>query len=223
MTTFSVLIIGASPFGLALAAYLRRCHISYLLIGKPALFWKVCYPGAQLALASDWHLDPLGVDTVDAYRQTQKATSNPAESKACDSFPDYVRWFQKRKQLEILPWAVESIASHNEKFVATMHNGEQISAPNVVLATCHQTCSLAGCKVSAVQTMLPGSHDLFARLDRHNGCPQLDHQFQTSLPGLFIVSMTADQDISRPAALFAQARASATSIGQAIHHRIQPR
>ena len=220
MSTFPVLIIGAGPFGLSLAAYLRRCHIRYLMIGKPALFWKVCSPGALLTLASDWHLDPHGVDTVDAFRQVQKTASKRSESTACDSFPHCVRWFQQQKQLEILPWHVERVMPQNEGFVATMQNGEQIATPNVVMATCFHTCGLAGCRASEPYQALLGD-DILARMSVHDGSVQLDERFRSSLPGLFIASMTAEHDFRWPAALFAQTRASATSIGQAIRQRMQ--
>ena len=220
MSTFPVLIIGAGPFGLSLAAYLRRCHIRYLMIGKPALFWKVCSHGALLALASDWHLDPHGVDTVDAYRQAQNTASNRPESRACDSFPHYVRWFQKRKQLEILPWNVERVAPQHERFVATMQNGEQIATPNVVVATCFHACGHAGCRASEPFKTLLGD-DILARMSVHDGSVRLDERFRTSLPGLFIANSTTEQDFGQPSALFARARASAASIGQAIRQRMQ--
>ncbi|MEZ4767700.1 MAG: hypothetical protein R2844_04665 [Caldilineales bacterium] len=220
MTTLPVLIIGAGPFGLSLAAYLRRYRIGCLTIGKPALFWKACSPGALLAIASDWHLDALGVDTVDAYRQARKATSNRAEATACDSFPHYVRWFRRRKQLEILPWIVERVTPQNETFVAAIRNGEQIAASNVVVATCSHACGLAGCSASEPYSALLGD-DILARMSFRDGIMQLDGSFRTSLPGLFLANSTTDHDFRQPSALFAQARASAASIGRGIRQRMQ--
>ena len=219
MPTFPVLIIGAGPFGLSLAAYLRHMNINSLLVGKPATFWKTCIaPGTLRDLIHDCHLDPLGVDTVAAYRQENSLSVNGTSPV---SFERYARWFQGRNTIQILPWHVERIATKNGMYIAFMGNGEQISATNLVLATCLRACSLVGCKVNAAQVTLLRSHDIFARLHFQNGYPQLDHQFQTSMPGLFIASMTAEHNFRRPTALFAQARASATAIGQAIHHRIQ--
>jgi cation diffusion facilitator CzcD-associated flavoprotein CzcO len=59
-----LLIIGAGPFGLALAAYATHLNIDHVVIGKPMDFWHSNMPkGMHLRSACDWHLDPLDVHT----------------------------------------------------------------------------------------------------------------------------------------------------------------
>ena len=64
----NLLIIGAGPFGLAMAAYAGQLGIGYVIVGKPMEFWKANMPkGMVLRSASDWHLDPLNVHTIEKF------------------------------------------------------------------------------------------------------------------------------------------------------------
>lgn len=52
-----LLIIGAGPFGLAMAAYASHHHMDYLVVGDPMSFWQTHMPqGMSLRSACDWHL-----------------------------------------------------------------------------------------------------------------------------------------------------------------------
>ena len=66
-----LLIIGAGPFGLALAAYANTLGINYLVAGKPMEFWKNNMPdGMYLRSASDWSLDPTDQASIMNYLKT---------------------------------------------------------------------------------------------------------------------------------------------------------
>ena len=63
-----LLIIGAGPFALAVAAQAAHDGIEHLIVGKPMEFWKQNMPkGMFLRSACDWHLDPLDVHTIDCF------------------------------------------------------------------------------------------------------------------------------------------------------------
>src|ERR1043166_8014423 len=71
-----LLIVGAGPFGLALAAQAQHERIEHLVVGKPMEFWRANMPkGMFLRSACDWHLDPQNVHTLEAYLQTQNKSS----------------------------------------------------------------------------------------------------------------------------------------------------
>ena len=46
----ALLIIGAGPFGLAMAAYAQHLDIDYLVVGKPMDFWKSNMPKGLMGL-----------------------------------------------------------------------------------------------------------------------------------------------------------------------------
>ena len=71
-THTELLIVGAGPFGLALAAHARHLGVDPLVVGEPMGFWKRHMPkGMYLRSACDWHLDPEGIDTIEAYLAAQ--------------------------------------------------------------------------------------------------------------------------------------------------------
>ena len=60
-----LLIVGAGPFGLALAAAASDAGVEHVVVGEPMSFWRDHMPAGML-LRSDtsWHLDPANVLTV---------------------------------------------------------------------------------------------------------------------------------------------------------------
>lgn len=129
-----LLIIGAGPFGLALAAQAQHDRIEYLIAGKPMEFWRKNMPkGMFLRSACDWHLDPQNVDTIEAYLRTQNKTSADVEPLSLDFYLTYAEWFQQQKNIQPLPLFVQRL-DRNDHFHATTLDGEVINAKCVVLA-----------------------------------------------------------------------------------------
>ena len=64
----TLLIIGAGPFGLAAATLARARGIDCVIAGRPMEFWRRNMPrGMILRSATDWHLDPTGEHTIEAF------------------------------------------------------------------------------------------------------------------------------------------------------------
>jgi len=96
-----LLIIGAGPFGLAMAAYASHHHMDYLVVGHPMSFWHTHMPqGMCLRSACDWHLDPLKIHTIEAYLHTQQLRPADVEPLARDVYIRYAQWFQQQKGIE---------------------------------------------------------------------------------------------------------------------------
>jgi cation diffusion facilitator CzcD-associated flavoprotein CzcO len=93
-----LLIIGAGPFGLALAAQASHDHIEHLVIGKPMEFWRRNMPeGMFLRSACDWHLDPTNVYTIDAFLRSQGKTSSDVEPLSLKFYLFYAEWFRSKR------------------------------------------------------------------------------------------------------------------------------
>ena len=133
-----LLIIGAGPFGLAMAAHARHLGIDYLIVGEPMRFWHGHMPkGMYLRSACDWHLDPEGEDTIEVFLRTQDLTPADVEPLSRDRYLEYARWFQARKQIDPQPLFVERLDAADggdARFRATLADGGAIAASSVLLA-----------------------------------------------------------------------------------------
>jgi cation diffusion facilitator CzcD-associated flavoprotein CzcO len=133
-----LLIVGAGPFGLAVAAHARHLGIDPLVVGEPMRFWRAHMPnGMYLRSACDWHLDPEGVHTIHAFLRTRGLTPADVEPLSRDFYLEYARWFQAQKQID--PWPVfverlDTLGGGDDRLLATLAGGETIAARNVVLA-----------------------------------------------------------------------------------------
>jgi FAD-dependent urate hydroxylase len=133
-----LLIIGAGPYGLAMATYARHKNIEYIALGKTMDFWKSNMPtGMYLRSACDWHYDPFNQDTFECYLESKHLKPVDVEPLALDFYPSYVEWFVKQKGIEILPaWVQQLNYIHDTSpfFEAVLQDGKTLTARNVVLA-----------------------------------------------------------------------------------------
>ena len=129
-----LLIVGAGPFGLALAAQAQHDRIEHLVVGKPMEFWRANMPkGMFLRSACDWHLDPQNVHTIEAYLHSQNKTPAGVEPLSLDFYLNYAAWFQEQKRIQALPVYIQRL-DRNDHFVATTFDGDVIHAQRVALA-----------------------------------------------------------------------------------------
>ena len=133
----NLLIIGAGPFGLAVAAQAAHEGVEHVIVGKPMEFWLRNMPkGMLLRSACDWHLDPLNVHTIETYLREQGKAASEVEPLSLDFYLSYVEWFQKKKNIEPRDVYIERLdhSTENNQFVAVTNEGETINARRVVLA-----------------------------------------------------------------------------------------
>src|SRR5215472_13334784 len=93
------MIIGAGPYGLAMAAYARHLGIDHVVVGKPMDFWKVNMPaGMYLRTRSDVHIDPLGIHTIEKFLEIQGLSPTDVEPLSLQFYLSYAQWFQEQNR-----------------------------------------------------------------------------------------------------------------------------
>jgi cation diffusion facilitator CzcD-associated flavoprotein CzcO len=105
-----LLIVGAGPFGLSLAAYARGHNIEHIVLGKVMDFWKSNMPqGMYLRSACDWHYDPFDQATIEQYVASLGLKTADVEPLALDFYLGYCDWFQKQKGIQTTLGWVEQL------------------------------------------------------------------------------------------------------------------
>jgi len=91
--------------------------------------------GMYLRSASDWHLDPVAVDTLEEYVSGKGKKPRDVQPMPLDFYLDYAEWFQRRKSIQPtrdLVTRLDGTADHG--FLATLASGDTIAARRIVLA-----------------------------------------------------------------------------------------
>ncbi len=133
-TPQTFLIVGAGPYSLATAAYAKSAGIDLTIIGKALDFWKINMPrGMFLRSGPDWHLDAREVATFEAYVKERGLTSDQTKPVALDTFLDYASWFMGQYDVAPRNGYVTSLVKSGSAFVATLDDGSQVSAKQVLL------------------------------------------------------------------------------------------
>jgi thioredoxin reductase len=150
MSTSTVAVIGAGPYGIACAAHLRAAGVDTHVLGRPMEFWEQRMP-AGMRLRSSWDAstisDPAGRLTLDDYEATRGAAL-PRPVMLAD-FVAYGRWFAADAVGEIDERRVTTIRRDGVRFRLALEDGDELSVQRVVLATglegfAHRPTELAG-------------------------------------------------------------------------------
>ncbi len=134
----NTVIIGAGPYGLSIAAHLRKCGVPFRIFGRPMDSWLNHMPkGMKLksdGFASDIY-DPEKAFTLRQFcaeRGIRYAdTGVPVE---IDTFTSYGLAFRERMVPELEDKLVASVERGAGSFTLRLEDGEKLQARNVVLA-----------------------------------------------------------------------------------------
>lgn len=131
----NVTVIGAGPYGLSSAAYLRAANVETRIFGEPMAFWENQMP-AGMCLRSSWgasHIaDPEHALTLDEYcRQEGNRVSKPIP---LDRFVDYGRWYQRRAVPDLDTRQISRIDVSPRGFSVVLADGEEFVTRRVVVA-----------------------------------------------------------------------------------------
>ncbi|MFZ0771027.1 MAG: FAD-dependent oxidoreductase [Candidatus Sulfotelmatobacter sp.] len=131
----NVLILGAGPYGLSAAAYLRAAGSETRIFGEPMAFWEKHMP-VGMCLRSNWgasHIaDPAQELTLDAY--CLERGNHISKPIPLDRFVDYGCWYQQKSVRNLENREVRSIDLAARGFKIVMNDGEEFAARRVVVA-----------------------------------------------------------------------------------------
>ncbi len=133
-SSIDVAIIGAGPFGLSLATYLRKRKIEHRIFGTPMQTWRNMSPGMflkSLGFATNIYVPQPHFTLPDYCRMQQQEDYEPIEIAA---FARYGVWVQQQLIPEVEETEVADLRPLNKHFVVTLGSGEQVRAKRVVIA-----------------------------------------------------------------------------------------
>jgi FAD-dependent urate hydroxylase len=131
-----VAVIGAGPYGLALAAHLRDAKIATRVFGTPVGFWRDRMPKG-MKLLSPWsrtHIaDPHARFTLDAFAR-QHGFGPAADQIALERFVSYGEWFQRQAVPDHDPRKVIRVEDSGRGFCLVLEDGTPICTRSLVVA-----------------------------------------------------------------------------------------
>jgi cation diffusion facilitator CzcD-associated flavoprotein CzcO len=130
-----LLVIGAGPYALSVAALAREHEIDTVVLGRPMGFWRENMPeGMFLRSGPDWHLDGSGIHTCQAFMEERAIKPGEIDPIPISVFLDYADWFSTAKGIEVIDQRVDTLARVNGGFEASLRSGELVQADAVVSA-----------------------------------------------------------------------------------------
>ena len=130
-----MLVVGAGPYGLAVAAQAQEREIDTLVVGIPLDFWTDRMPsGMYLRSGTDWHLDASGVHTFEAFVEDRGLSPANLDPIPISVFIEYATWFRNQKKLTLRDQFVSTLEVRDAQFEAVLEDGSHIAAERVVAA-----------------------------------------------------------------------------------------
>jgi thioredoxin reductase len=129
-------IIGAGPFGLSAAAYLKSKGVGVGIFGDPMSFWRDHMP-AGMYLRSNWaasHISDPGTKlTLDHFKADTGAKFE--QPVPLQHFIDYGQWFQSKAVPDLQRTQVTRVEKNGAGFKLSLDNGSLLKARRVIVAT----------------------------------------------------------------------------------------
>ena len=134
-----VVIIGAGPYGLSIAAYLAKSNVTFRIFGTPMQSWRSQMPKGMLlksdGFASNLY-DPASSFTLRHYCEEMNLPyADVSLPVPLEVFTAYGLEFQKRMVPTLEDTDVTSVRSTASGFEVKTTNGQSVSARAVIVAT----------------------------------------------------------------------------------------
>jgi FAD-dependent urate hydroxylase len=133
-----VAIVGAGPYGMSIAAHLRRHGVDYRIFGQPMQNWRTRMPRGMLLKSDGFASNLIAPDGEMTLADYCAARGIPYADEgipvASENFIAYGEAFQARFVPDVDPRRVVAVARPGERFSVELDDGEVIGAAKVIVA-----------------------------------------------------------------------------------------
>jgi FAD-dependent urate hydroxylase len=133
---YDVVVVGAGPYGLSLAAHLKGKGLRVAVFGKPFELWREHMPKGMY-LRSRWWMTNLSdpAKRFGAEQFFQHSTYRDTYPVPIQAFIDYGLWFQQQAVPDVDPTYITLIERlEGERYILTLEDGRVITSLAVVMA-----------------------------------------------------------------------------------------
>ncbi|MFF8414212.1 FAD-dependent oxidoreductase [Streptomyces omiyaensis] len=131
-----LVVVGAGPYGLSVAAHAAAHGLGPLTFGRPMESWHAM-PTGMFLKSEPWasHLsDPAGAYGLDAYAAGQGVRAEHGVPLPVSFFASYGDWFARQAVPTVDERLIASVAPAPEGFLLTTEDGEALRSRTVALA-----------------------------------------------------------------------------------------
>jgi FAD-dependent urate hydroxylase len=133
-----VVIVGAGPYGLSLAAHLSAAGVRFRQFGVPMNLWRTMMPKGMYLKSQGFASnlsDARQEKTLEAFcAATGRPYGRYGVPVALDTFVEYGHWFRAQLSLPVEESLVTSVSREGDGFQVIVDGTERVSARAVVLA-----------------------------------------------------------------------------------------
>jgi thioredoxin reductase len=138
LTRTKVVIVGAGPYGLSIAAHLTARGVEHRIFGTPMAFWsKVAGAAPERFLKSFGNFTDISAPVPGAGFAAWCAARGfePFEPCPMENFAAYGKWFQQTHVPHLEHYRVETIRRTEDGFEITLDSGESLRCESAIIAT----------------------------------------------------------------------------------------
>jgi len=215
-----VVVVGAGPYGLAVAAHLKGRGVPARVFGEPMASWRELMPRGMFLKstpsASSISAPKPGSNLEDFLSATGRDPIVGHHQVPLDVFYDYGSWFQERQVPHLERQQVVTVERHPRGFAVALDSGEELLARSVLVASGHSRFAYIPPELESIAPDGPSVTGVLS----HSG----QHSDMAPFAGREVAVIGAGQSALESAALLHESGASVRLLvrGDQVHFADRP-